>query len=308
MSDVGQSTGTPPRDFRRRDQRAVAASCAAISAALLGVGQLLFAQWTGLLAWRGMGHESLAATVNEASLIIWLPAAAVAIGAAIPGLVLQINVGRRKRYGLPAIAACGAFLAVPVSTAIAAWAKMYGGGISQLRAMVLVCIGLALGTVFAIATVKSRAMTWSIVLWQVCGWLLLLLAFRGMTRPPVLGHLDPGEAWAADDRVLQARVLLCVIAFVAGVGLGVASVFYGWGARQVRGRLLPPAVPLPLLASASGPGLMFLAYVLACLIEQTFFFGNAASLASATLVAAAGAYVGAEIGRRTMPACKNAAK
>lgn len=301
MSVVEQSPARNHRG-RRRDLRAVSAWCAAVGAAVLGVGQLFAAQSLDVLAWRGDTQPTGWGVVDEAALVVWLSAVAVGLGATAPQLLLRVVPGRRMRWALPAVAAFGALLAAPVATATAAWAQMYGGDLSQLRAVRLVCIGVVLGAATAVLAVRTRAMAWSLLGWLIIGWLLLAASSRlSPGEVPVLGHFDPGGAWSPAERLVQARLLLAVLAAATGLMIGAAAVFFGWGtAPRRRGRARTPA-PMPVLAVASGPALMVAANLVAALLVGRFYTDRLVGLAVALLIAIVCGYAGWEVARRMLP-------
>lgn len=304
MSVVGHLKASDSPESPRRDPRAVAAWCTAVVAAVLGAGQLLAAQILGVLTWRGEGHATAIGIADEAALVIWLAAVAVGLGAAAPRILLRAVPGRRMRLALPAVAGFGALLAIPVATATAAWAQLYGGDLSQFRAVRLVLLGVVLGGFTAILAVRSRAMAWGLAGWLAVGWTLLVAAIHVLPdQAPGLGHLDPGPQWSDSGRLLQARLLLIVLAGAVGTVIGVAAVYFGWKEPATGGRQVQREASLPLLAAASGPALMLCAYGLAAFAVDRLYSEHVIGLALAVSMAVVCAYAGSKLARRTLPEC-----
>jgi hypothetical protein len=293
MSLAGQSTSLRTR-VTSGDPRAVAGWCAALVAAALGVGQLLAAQFVGILTWRGDGRT----TAAEAAVVVWLAAASVSLGAVAPRLVVNLVPGRRMRLVLPGVAAVGALLTVPVATATTAWSQMYGGELSQMWAVRLVSLGVLLGGVAALVAVRHRATAWSLLCWLATGWVLLLTTTRAAPdSAPILGHLDPGPDWDPASRLLQARLLLIVLAALIGAGLGAAATVFRWGTPRIR-RTRHSCAPTPVFAALAGPGLMLIADALAAVAMGQLNVPHVWSLLLAMTVAVGGCYVGSNVARK----------
>ncbi|MFD0557892.1 hypothetical protein FB566_3179 [Stackebrandtia endophytica] len=287
-------SGTRPNDATGgiRDRRALAAIAAAVIAAALGVGQLWLGQATGVLAWRG--NASTTGTIDEAAIVIWLTAAAVSLGAAAPMLIARAPLTVRRKVLHMGLAVFGACLTAPVATAIAAWSQMYGGDLSQLRITRLVAYGVVLGGLAAWVSVRSQAAAWSLLYWIVMGWILMWgSASVAPNISPILGHLDPGPEWSTASRQWQARMVLIAIAVVLGVAVGAAARLLGWW-RNRRG--LPGQVSR-FTSTATGPGLMLAAYLVAAALDGQIRPDAVVNLATAVLVAAVSACLGVVLAR-----------
>ncbi len=290
MSEIGQ----PLRAIA--DRRATAAIAAAVIAAALGVGQLWFGQTAGVLAWRGTA--STTGTVDEAAIVIWLSAVAVALAAAAPMLLLKIKPPTNRRFLQIGMAVFGACLTVPVATAVAAVSQMYGGDLSQLRVTKLVVFGVALGGLAALISVRSQSAAWSLLYWLAIGWVLMWVSVNAEPAiSPMLGHLDPGPEWSASSRQWQARMVLLAVAIAIGMALGAAARLRNW---QVHGFAVTARWGSPITVSA-GPGLMVAAYLAAAAIDGNVRIDVVVNLVVATVAAAGAAYGGMSLARRASP-------
>ena len=286
MPITGRSTGTRKRDTIR-DPRAVAVGCAAILGALLGIGQLLVAQFTGVLFHGGDIGSTRQEAVNESSIVIWIAAVAVCLGAVAPRLYLKTRPGRRLRLALSGAAAAGALLSAPVASATAAWAQVYGSGLSQPNVLRLVFFGVVLGAVVAAVAVRSQAAAWSLVCWVGLVWVLLVIsAAADPGATPAISHLDPGPDWSRSSRFLQGSLVLFVMAALAGTALGVADRRLHWWRGLRRFRSVAP------LLAVCGPLVVLAAYFTAGLASGFWDGGRLATLLAAGMLTAAGSYTG----------------
>lgn len=292
MSVTGRATAARKRDTMR-DPRVVAVCCAGILAALLGIGQLVLADLTGILFTQGGVDAARRDTVDESAIVIWIAAVAVCLAAAAPRGFLKSHPGKRMRWALSGAAAFGAILAAPVASAIASWAQVYGSELSQSRVLRLVCIGVILGAVISAAAVRSTPAAWSLISWVAVVWVLLLVsAKRAPGATPLISHLDPGPQWGQGDRFLTSSLLLLAVAALCGAGLGVAGSRLRWsrGVRRCRSAVA--------LMSVAGPLVVFAAYLTAGVTTGGWNPGHVLSLAAASVLIATGYWAGACLTKR----------
>ncbi|ADD45336.1 hypothetical protein [Stackebrandtia nassauensis] len=276
-----------------RDPRVVAVCSAGILAALLGIGQLLAADLTGILFSRGGVRATAQDTVDESAIVIWIAAVAVCLAAAAPRIFLKSVPGHRMRWVLSGAAAFGALLAAPVATAIASWAQVYGSELSQSRVLRLVCLGVVLGAVVSAAAVRSKPAAWSLISWVGVVWVLLLVSVR--TSPgatPLISHLDPGPQWSSGNRFLQGSLLLLMVAVLCGAALGVAGIKLRWGRDMRRCR---SAIAL---MSVAGPLVVLVAYLTAGVAGGDWNGGHVLNLTAASVLIATGYWAGACLTKR----------
>lgn len=292
MSVTGRATAARKRDTMR-DPRVVAVCCSAILAALLGIGQLVLADLTGILFAQGGVDSARQSLVDESAIVIWIAAVAVCLAAAAPRLRLTSIPGRRMRWALSGAAAFGAILAAPVATAIASWAQVYGSELSQSRVLRLVCIGVVLGAVISAAAVRSTPAAWSLICWVGVVWVLLLVsAGRSPGATPLISHLDPGPRWGPGSRFLQGSLLLLLVAMLCGMALGVAGIKLHWGRSMRRCR---SAIAL---MSVAGPLVVLAAYLTAGITTGGWNPHHVLSLAAAGVLIATGYWAGACLTKR----------
>ncbi|CAM3279243.1 hypothetical protein [Stackebrandtia soli] len=231
--------------------------CAAIIGSLLSVGQILGAHALG--AWDGTDRTHT--VVVSAPIMIWTVALSVILGSVVPRAIYR---GPSRRLTLSAMSAFGASLAAPVAAAVASWAGMYGGDLSQLDAVRLVFLGVALGCVASVTIPRGRTFYWALIGWSCVAWALLVAASTTQRRAqPVLGVLDPGPDWPDGSRLFQALLVAVFFSAVIGAFLGTASTVCQWGVPLGSRSELLRYVPTPWLAATIGPILAMASYVLA---------------------------------------------
>lgn len=226
---------------------------------LIGVLQTQAAQVVGLLRWDA-GRAGWWAV--ELGTLTWLVATSVLLGVLVTRRLgayrarraAMIVTGRRSTglpdrpdLAVPAAAALGSLLAVPLATSSVAWAAVYGGGVSTWRAALHALLGAVIGVAVAALAQRFRPVASGTALGTLVGWVLALLSvLLDPGRPPVLGHPDlgvPGDggnAWALRAGALVAALLL-------GVGVGLA-------------RRSEPA-DVRIAVAAAGPALMAISYL-----------------------------------------------
>ncbi len=271
--------------------RAPLPALAAFVAALLAIGQPLFAQLIGILVWDqcycrgGVDVWGVGSTV-----LVWYSAVAVSAGVLVARrLTGQSGPSSPLEFAQTlAPAVLGTLLATPVVTALARQATVEGVAHPGLDAALSVGIGAAVGVLAAVAGLRSRsvarglAASWAWVwLLGVLAALLILAVPTGGTQP--LAGLD---VWSGRNGV-GAQALAVIARVLAVLGPAVVAGLVGFASVR-RGSNVAASV----LGGAAGPILIVAAYESRL---STLVAGNG-GWAWTAVVAVAASLIGAGVG------------